>query len=218
MGLDKELIRKTEQFLEENFASMKGDEKTSADAAYRLEHSYRVANIGRTIAEKEGLDETAMVIACLLHDVAYSRALSAPEEFRGHGRISARMARPFLNALGLTEEQTNDICYGIAIHVDDEADFVWRRTVFAETVSDADNIDRFDVYRIYEGLHYADFHAMTLEEKQSKVDTMLRQLEKLKDFPMATATAKEMWQQKLSFYIAFYERLCRQISNSSRID
>ena len=218
MGLDRMLIEKTEQFLYESFAKKKNEEKTSADAAYRLEHSYRVANIGRSIAEKEGLDETCMVIACLLHDVAYSCDLSTPEEFRGHGRLSAQMARPFLQALGLTEEQINDICYAIAIHVDDEADFEWHRSVFAETVSDADNIDRFDAYRIYEGLYYANFHEMTLEEKKKKVDSTLLQLEKLKDFPMATAAAKEMWQQRLSFYTAFYERMGNQLSNSNGID
>jgi hypothetical protein len=30
-------------------------------------------------------------------------------------------ARPFLETLGLAEERINDICYGIAIHVDDKA-------------------------------------------------------------------------------------------------
>jgi len=215
--LNRELISKTEQFLHEHFESKKGIERDRISADYRVEHSYRVANIGRRIAEKEGLDETAMVIACLLHDVAYCRELNTPEEQRGHGRLSAQIARPFLQTLELTEEQVNDICYGIAIHVDDEADFKWHRSTFAETVSDADNIDRFDAYRIYEGLYYAAFHEMTWAEKKGRVDSMLQQLEKLKDFPMATATARELWQQRLAYYRSFYERLRDQLAISSEI-
>ena len=38
---------------------------------YRLAHSYRVANIGKEIAEKEGLNVENLIIACLLHDVSY---------------------------------------------------------------------------------------------------------------------------------------------------
>ena len=35
---------------------------------YRLAHSYRVANIGKEIAKKEGLNVEDLMIACLLHD------------------------------------------------------------------------------------------------------------------------------------------------------
>lgn len=38
---------------------------------YRLAHSYRVVNIGKEIAEKEGLNVEDLMIACLLHDVSY---------------------------------------------------------------------------------------------------------------------------------------------------
>lgn len=37
---------------------------------YRLAHSYRVANIGKEIAEKEGLNVEDLIIACLLHDAS----------------------------------------------------------------------------------------------------------------------------------------------------
>ncbi|MSS55956.1 HD domain-containing protein [Holdemanella biformis] len=37
---------------------------------YRLAHSYRVVNIGKEFAEKEGLNVEDLMIACLLHDVS----------------------------------------------------------------------------------------------------------------------------------------------------
>lgn len=67
--MDRELITKTEEFLKEKFDSGLYLNAHPDAKAYRLEHTYRVANIGRQIAAEEGFDETEMVIACLLHDV-----------------------------------------------------------------------------------------------------------------------------------------------------
>ena len=70
--LNHEWIRKTEAFLKEKFDN--ATEFEQEDLPYRMEHTYRVANIGREIAAKEGFDETCMVIACLLHDISYYEA------------------------------------------------------------------------------------------------------------------------------------------------
>nr|WP_255810122.1 hypothetical protein [Treponema denticola] len=101
-----------------------------------------------------------MIIACLLHDVSYCEEFCGKEDWLNHGRNAAKISYPFLKELGLPEDRINDICYGIAIHVDDKADFEGERTPFALTVGDADNIDRFDVYRIYETLHNNNFKDM----------------------------------------------------------
>lgn len=212
--MELSMIGRAEQFLKDAFDQ---SAVAAADAAYRIEHSYRVANIARQIAAKEGLDETAAAIAGLLHDIAYAKDLKTREEQHDHGRLSAAMARPFLTELGLPEATVNDICYGIAIHVDDEADFVWQRSTFAETVSDADNIDRFDAYRIYEGLAFVNFRDMTLDEKKKRVESMLTQLENLRTFPMATATARKLWAQRIEYYISFYEKLRSQLTASSTV-
>ena len=97
---------------------------------YRLEHSYRVANIAKTIAEREGFDVTHAVIAGLLHDIAFCEEMTTREDWQNHGRRSAAKARPFLKSLGLPSDAVNEILYGIAIHVDDQADFEWRRSPF----------------------------------------------------------------------------------------
>ena len=217
MPFDRQLIQITEEYLKDAFNQSGAEERDAASAAYRIEHSYRVANIGRIIAQKEGFDETAMVIGCLLHDVAYCRELTTPEEQRGHGRLSAKIARPFLNELGLSRELVEDICYGIAIHVDDAADFEGTRTPFAETISDADNIDRFDAYRLYEGLLYVKFHEMTLTEKRQRVAAMSKQLQSLKDYHMATQTAEQLWQERINYAISFYQKLNAQLQASDTL-
>ena len=213
---DKELVRKTEEFLKDRFDAGTYLSSHPEAKAYRLEHTYRVANIGRQIAEEEGLDETGMVIACLLHDVSYCEEFGE-NGWKEHGRASARIARPFLEELGLPEDSIEDICYGIAIHVDDEADFPGEKTPFALTVGDADNIDRFGAYRIHEGLACDGFLEKTFDEKLEYAGKRLERLIRLKDFPMATETAREMWLDKLSFYISFYEKLADQLRRSAGI-
>ena len=214
--MNTEWIRKTEEFLKRKFEGGAYLTAHPEARAYRLEHTYRVANIGRRIAQQEGFDETGMVIACLLHDVSYCEEFGE-NGWQEHGRRAAQIARPFLTELGLPAAQIEEICYGIAIHVDDEADFPGERTPFALSVGDADNIDRFDVYRIHEGLCYEGFLEKSWEEKLEYVEKRLARLRELKDLPMGTKTAEAIWSERLSFYISFYEKLVSQLKCSKRI-
>lgn len=217
MSINYELIKKTEEFLKKKFEESEYLSAHASDRDYRLQHSYRVANIGKIIAEKEGFDVTEMVIACLLHDVAYCNEFKTQEDWLNHGRNSAKIARPFLESLKLPKERIGDICYGIAIHVDDKADFEGERTAFAESVGDADNIDRFDAYRIYEGLQYSKFSEMSIDDKKNKVDSTLVKLNEYKDMKLGTSTAISIWKERIDFYITFYNKLKEQLSNSTYI-
>ena len=210
------LIQKTEAFLKQKLDGGAYLNAHPEAKAYRLEHSYRVANIGRQIAAREGFDETEMVIACLLHDVSYC------EEFgeggwREHGRRSAALARPFLTELGLSEDRIHDICYGIAIHVDDKADFPGERTPFALSVGDADNIDRIDAYRIHETLCGDGFLELPLEEKLALIEGRLSRLQGLRSMELGTQAARELWNERLSFYLSFYKELLSQLRCSRSI-
>ena len=211
------MINKTEKYLSETFAQSEYLQKNPTERNYRLEHSYRVANIAKVIAEAEGFNVTYAVIAGLLHDIAYCEEMVTREDRLNHGRRSAAIARPFLESLGLSADAVNEICYGIAIHVDDCADFEWERTPFCETVGDADNIDRFDAYRIYETLEYLKFSEMSLTEKKEKVDSTIEKLNSYKEMKMGTVTAKELWLDRLDYYIGFYEKLKSQLENSTII-
>ena len=215
--MNTEMITKTEAFLKDTFAASTYLQSHPTDRDYRLEHSYRVANIAKTIAEAEGFDVAHAVIAGLLHDIAYCKEMITREDRLNHGRRSAAIARPFLESLGLSADTVNEICYGIAIHVDDEADFLWERTPFCETVGDADNIDRFDVYRIYESLQYIQFSEMPLSEKRERVNGTIDKLTRYKDMKLGTETAKKLWIERLDYQLGFYAKLKAQLDNSTSI-
>lgn len=210
-----ERVQKTHAFLKEYFENGRWFKEHPTDKTYRLDHSVRVANICREIALKEGMDAEAAVIAGLLHDVAYG--LDTPEGYnwKDHGRDGARIARPFLETLGLDSQTVEDICYAVAIHVDDKADFEGRRIPFTETVGDADNIDRFDAWRIYESVRYqAVLEEKTLPEKLMWLRERLERLEKLGEMKFATPTATAMWQDKVEFQKQFFGRLLAQMELS----
>lgn len=210
-----ERIRKAEAFLREKLESSPGFKDEPERMRYRLEHSIRVANIGRKLAEKEGFDVEAFMIACLLHDVSYCMEFKTREDQMNHGRYSAKIARPFLQELGYEGETLNEICYGIAIHVDEEADFPGEKTAFALSVGDADNIDRFDVWRIYENMKYnLRLEEMPLPQRIEKLTVLLEKLKKFRELPFATATATEIWHEKLDYQTEFYNKLLEQYENS----
>ena len=215
--MNTELIRKTEEFLKHKFFESEFLKEHPVDRDYRLEHSYRVANIGKIIAEKEGFNVTEMVIACLLHDVSYCEVFGE-NGWKDHGRSAARIARPFLKELGLPADRIEDICYGIAIHVDDEADFEGVKTPFAISVGDADNIDRFDAYRIFESLVFENFKEKSLTEKAEFVEKRLSKLKEAANYTLGTKTADAIWKERIAYYCGFYEKLQKQFENSTSIN
>ncbi len=215
--LNRELTEKTEAFLKQQFDTALFLNAHPEAKAYRIEHTYRVANIGREIARREGFDETEMVIACLLHDVSYCEEFAGKDGWKEHGRRAAAIARPFLKELALPEDRINDICYGIAIHVDDRADFDGERTPFALSVGDADNIDRFDAYRIHEVLCWDKFLEKSFYEKTEYAEKRLAKLRELRDMELGTRTAEAVWRERLTFYIDFFEKLSAQLKSSTGI-
>lgn len=208
-------IKQIEEYIEKFFRESNSFEN-EYDKKYRLEHSYRVANIGRFIAENEGLDAEALIAGCLLHDISYAGEFSG-NDYRNHGRDSAEIARPLLEELGFTSAQVNEICYGIAIHVDGNAEFQGERTPLAQSIEDADNIDRFDAYRIYDNLRWKKYNEISLDEKNSYVCNALEKLNSFKSVEFGTATAKRLWIDKLDFQLEFYSKLKRQIDMSTII-
>lgn len=208
-----ENIRKTLEFTKNSFEQCPYFKENPADGAYRYEHSLRVAHIGGEIARREGLDEEALIIACLLHDIAYSREIP-PGGWNEHGRVGAAIARPFLETLSLSLQAKADILYGIAIHVDDNADFEGERSVAALSVADADNIDRFGAFRIYDTMRYAGFYEMNLSEKLDWTRHRVSAVERLKEIDFASKSAEKLWLEAIEYQSDYFTRLLRQLERS----
>lgn len=207
-------IEKTKAFLLEKFDENPYFHEHPEEKAYRLEHTMRVANLGEAIARAEGLDVEALVLACLLHDLGYCEEYKDHEDALNHGRRSAAIARPFLESLGLEPERIQEICFGIAIHVDDKADFKGERTPLALSVSDADNLDRFDAFRIYQGLEFKTYSKISLDEKREMVISTLERLARYLKMELGTDFATQLWRERITFYQTFYQKLLAQIEQS----
>lgn len=215
-------IQKTEAFLKEQFANCAYFMEHPVDGEYRLQHSYRVAYIAGEIARREGLDEEGLIIGGLLHDVGYSLPFRTEKgsfgNWQEHGRMSARLARPFLEQLDLGKERVQEICYGIAIHVDGEADFPGEKTAFARSIGDSDDIDRFDAYRIYDTMEWAGFRNLKIEDKrrwlQEKLDWVSRRLGE----QSGTETARQMIEERLLYQRQYYGKVLEQMKHSETVD
>ena len=53
--------------------------------------------------------------------------------------------------------------------------------------------------------------------KQEKVVSTIEKLNRFKEMKLGTATAKNLWIQRLDYYIGFYEKLKAQLDNSTAI-
>ena len=98
-------IEKTKVFLLQKFDENPRYTEHKAEKDYRIEHTMRVANIGKQIAEAEDMDTEALVIACLLHDVSYCEEMKEKEDWFNHGRRAAAIARPFWNPCSLSRKR-----------------------------------------------------------------------------------------------------------------
>ena len=175
-------------------------------AAYRWEHTLRVAQYGKAIAAGEGLDCEHAVVACLLHDIAYFFE-NTDRDWKDHGRMGAEIARPVLLDAGFSEAETSEICYAIAVHVDGEPDVPHPHTQLADLVSDSDNVDRFSAYRcaLWCQTEQDDFQAMA-EMLRGRIER-LRQYAKKN--PLDTATGQRLFAKKVDLQLTFFQSVVR---------
>ena len=81
----------------------------------------------------------------------------------------------------------------------------------ALSVSDADNLDRFDAYRIYQGLEYKTYSKLPISEKRETVLSTLERLSRYNEMKLGTEFATKMWVERITFYQTFYQKLLTQI-------
>jgi len=181
------------------------------DPIYRWEHTQRVANYGRVLAEAEGADPEIVIAACLLHDVAH---FECDDNYKDHGRRGAQIARPLLKELGYTPQQIDNICFSVATHVDGEADFEHEKTIEARCVSDADNIDRFGAYRILQ------WCVPEMNEFPRLIENLTQRIDRLQDYRsrallLETVTGDRIFKQHLDRQIEFFQALIREYEITS---
>lgn len=209
-------IEKAIKFLHDSFDQSDYFTNHPLDKQYRLEHTYRVANIGKEIASNEDLSYEGLVVGCILHDVGYMFDFETNEEYKEHGRKGANYARDFVNTLDLDQETKDSIIYGISIHVDGKSDFEGVNTVLAETISECDNIDRFDAYRLYEFLKYSKLDEMTNNEQIEFCDNRIKRLDYIKEnFIHKTKTSQRLWTEKLNYQYEYVLKLRKQLLTST---
>lgn len=175
-------------------------------AAYRWEHTQRVAHYGSEIAKGEGLERDICVAACLLHDIAYFHC-GKLEDWRDHGRIGAELSGPILADVGFSVDEIDTIRYAIASHVDGDAGFSHFHTPVADVVSDADNVDRFSAIRVvlWCMTEIGDLKRMAvmLRDRVARVEAYLEKN------PLKTKTGQQLFVQKLELQKAFFREVIR---------
>jgi uncharacterized protein len=182
---------------------------TEEEMNYRVEHSIRVANIGKYLAERENANIKIVVISCLLHDVGKFDT----EDVMEHGRVSANVARVFLKGTSLSQKEIDAICYAIAVHVDGKSGYDYAETLESKIVMDSDSLDRFGAYRIYLSMSWGkESIEGTVEERIKAVRKKLNYRHKLKNkVNLETKTANEIWKDYLEFQIDYFERYLEEL-------
>jgi len=167
-----------------------------SNADYRWNHTLRVAQFGKVIAENEAADVELIVAACLLHDVAWFETNA--DSSREHGRIGAKKARPVLKRLGYNQAQIENICYSVSTHVDEDN----LDTLEAKILSDADNVDRFGPYRILQWC-FADIE--DYDKLTAKLSERIHRLEHYREKnPLFTITGQQLFAEQLALQIRFF--------------
>jgi putative nucleotidyltransferase with HDIG domain len=179
-------------------------ENPALDPEYRWQHTLRVSQHGRMIAQAEGANVELVVVACLLHDVVHFDQ----DNWKEHGRLGARIVRPFLVELGYSPKETENICFSVAVHVDGHADFPHPETLESKIVSDADNIDRFGAYRILQ------WCTTDVETYESLIARLRQRLQTLEDYRgrrvMETEMGHHLFNRQRDRQIAFFKALIEE--------
>ncbi len=191
----------TQAYLLESYEKRSKQDKANlqrylAGADYRWQHTLRVAQFGKIIAENEGVDVESVVAACLMHDIAWFD--TGAENSREHGRVGAEKARPFLESTGYSQKRIKNICYSIASHVDEDH----IQSLEAKIVSDADNVDRYGPYRI---LQWCFSDIKDYEKLSSKLSERIARLEQYREEnPLYTSTGQQLFAEQLNLQLRFF--------------
>lgn len=203
------IIQMTQSYIKHRFLT----ELNREDGYYRYTHTLRVADIGRQIARKEGLDEEMLVLGCLLHDIGYVACITKLD-YADHGLKSAEIAAEYLTAHGYAPAKTESICYGIRVHTQEDSERIRPATVLEDSISDADNIDRFDAWRFSRSLYWDGLDKLSVPKMKDLAVTRCQRMAQLRNLAFATETGRKLWNDRIDLWVDFYSRLERQMDRT----
>lgn len=183
------------------------------DMQYRFEHTMRVAAIGQKIAKAEGIPEEPLVIGCLLHDIGYIKCKKI-EDFDIHAVFSEKMAAKYLKSIHYPKEMSESICNAILIHDGGIKRLNHTPTPFELSVMDADDIDRMDAMRLCLTAHsqIGEYSAEEIIQhckvKKTKLEESLKRV-------CGTKTADELWKDKITYQLDYFNRLQQQMEQTT---
>lgn len=231
-----EKIEKTLQFLQQSFEISSYWQKKPEAKQYRYDHTIRVAKNAAKIAEAENLDREMLVIAALLHDVSYGidfdisksftykkhcpelEGLTQELKIAYHGYSSALHSKPFLESLGYSGEQLDDLL-GAICHTQcpPGAEYTVKDTIFCRTIGDADEIDHVSVFRFYEDLRAFDFSTASAQDRQQFIWATKGYTEHCMNGiynVLKTETARCLYKKNCDFRFSVLNQLQALIDNS----
>jgi len=91
-------------------------------------------------------------------------------------------------------------------------------TVFALSIGDADDVDRFDAYRIYDAMEYADFRNLKIEDKRQWLREKLDWISWRLGEKSGTETARRMIAERLLYQRQYYEKVLEQMARSETME
>ena len=103
---------------------------------------------------------------------------------------------------GYTHEETENICYSVASHVDVEQ----LETLEAKCTSDADNVDRFGAFRVLL------WTAPHMNEYEKMIEVLCNRVPRLENYRqrenmLETPAGREMFNRQLDLQINFFKAL-----------
>jgi uncharacterized protein len=201
-------LQQVAQYAEQHIrlsAEQSGDQHPYAGPDYRWQHTLRVTRFGQQIAEAEGANVELVMAACLLHDSEWFSDLNGGRESSEHGRLAASQIRLFLEQVGYSPDEVDNICYSVAVHVDGNAGYDHPHTLEARVTSDADNVDRFGAFRVLM------WCAGDMDNYDALIAKLTARIQRLQDYRqrqvLETPTGNRLFNQQLDLQIDFFQKL-----------
>lgn len=202
--MSNNLINKAHAFLKDY---LDAHEQVSEYARnYRYEHCVRVYKIACELCEHEKFDGTVLKLAALLHDIGKFDVQTEAE----HGKMSAQIARIFLNECKADDDLIEMVCECIEAHVDDNSSLKE-----AKALQDCDDLDHLGACRIAETMLIElqmNQSLILMEENTIKRIQLIK--EEMENESGCCMTSKKLFKQQFEVVLHFNEQLLKQIQQS----